>query len=241
MKSFTNEDLIINRKKWATRLSPVAMIMLVGGLVTNFMSLQQQDPSTLSLFFYTTIFLLGGGFITSTISAQLVNHWVKEPRADQHLENILQSFDNKHVLFNYTTDAPHVLLTPTKIYSITVKGHDGKISVNKNRWRRAFSWGRLLRAFMDEGLGNPSADALQHADKLRNKLHNALDEQADGITVLPLVVFTDPKVELTVEDPEVPVMKGGKLKTFIRENTRGSAINSEKRQKIAQFLAGETK
>ncbi len=233
MKIITNEALIAKRKKIATRLSPLAMVLLLGGLATNIISLR--DDAVSPLLFYATLALLVLGFLTSTIATGLINRWVREPRADQHLTNALKGFDNKHTLFNYTAKAPHILISPTRLYAITTKFHDGQVSVKNGKWHRNFSFGRLLRFFADEGLGNPTLEAQQNAQILTKLVTSNLPEAAD-IPIQPVIVFTDPKIDLTVEGSDVPVLKGKQLKTFIREGTKGASIAADTRKKLISLF-----
>jgi len=235
MKVITNEPLVAKRKKLATRLSPLAMVLLLGGLATNIISLR--DEALSPVLFYATLGLLILGFLTSTVATGLINRWVREPRADQHLASALKGFDNKYTLFNYTSKAPHVLVAPNRLYAITTKFHDGTVNVSGSKWRRKFTVGRLLRIFADEGLGNPTLEARQNAQIVVKLLKENLPDQAADISVEPVIVFTDPKVDLTVEDPEVPVLKGKQLKTFVRDATKGPSIPAEIRKQIIALLS----
>ena len=76
MKVSTNTELIENRKKWAKRIAPVTMLLLVGGLITNFLSINSPE------YFRQTLILLALGFVSAIFSSNLANNWVREPRAD---------------------------------------------------------------------------------------------------------------------------------------------------------------
>jgi hypothetical protein len=234
MKVITNEELIAKKRKQANMVTPFAMVFLLGGLVTNFLSIRG-GPTT-SIFSIVTIVLLGLGFIAATISSHLVNHWVREPRSDQILVNALKGFDNKHFLFNYTTGVPHVFLTPTMIYAITPKLTNGEISVKERKWHRKFKLSRIFRFFGEEGLGNPTLEAEHNRDKLVQylKKHGA---NIDSIPIETMLLFTSPTVELTIENSAVPVLTGGKLKKFIRQSTQGTVIDADQHQTLVEALS----
>ncbi len=239
MKVITNEKKIAQRKKWAGILSPIAMVLLLGGLGLNIASLRTTNSGEINpMYFYGTLALLILGFIFSNISSHLVNHWVKEPRADQTLAKALKGFDSKNYLFNYTGKAPHVLLTPQKVYTIITKGHNAKIEVDGKKWKRPFSVGRLLRFFAEENFGNPTLEAEQNAEIVAKKLAEILPDTAT-VPLQPLIVFTHPDADLTIRNTEIPVLKAGKLKSYIRENSKGQAIPYEIRQLIVQTFSGE--
>ena len=95
MKVTTNIELVENRRKWAKRIAPVTMLLLVGGLITNFLSINSPE------YFRPTLILLALGFVSALISSHLANNWVREPRADQVLEQVLKKFGNDYALLNY--------------------------------------------------------------------------------------------------------------------------------------------
>jgi hypothetical protein len=149
MKVITNTDIIENRSKWARRVSPLAMLVLLAGFLVNLYSIFYgiDRPE----FTQYTLILLTIGFILAIVSSHLVNRWVREPRADQVLSTVLKKFGKDYVLFNYTISPPHILLTPSRTYVIVVKRQSGQITVKGDRFSRKFSWGRLFRFFADEG------------------------------------------------------------------------------------------
>ncbi len=239
MKIITNEKKIAQRKKWANILSPIAMVLLLGGLGLNILSLRNSNDGQITpIYFYGTLVLLVLGFIMSNISSHLVNHWVREPRADQTLAKALKGFDSKHYLFNYIHKAPHILLTPHKVYVITTKGQKDTVSVDGEKWKRPFSLMRALRFFAQESFGNPTLEARQNAAAAAKTLDAILPEDAD-VALQPLIVFTNPDVDLTVNNPTIPVLKSTKLKSFIREQNKGPAIPHDIRQALITGLSGD--
>ncbi len=241
MKVITNEKKIAQRKKWASILSPIAMVLLLGGLGLNIASLRTTANGEVDqTYFYGTLLLLVLGFIFSNISSHLVNHWVKEPRADQTLAKALKGFDSKNYLFNYTNKAAHILLTPQKVYAITTKGQNGTIEVDGKKWKRPFSVGRLLRFFAEENFGNPTFEAQQNADVVYKLMDAVLPEDA-GVPLEPLIVFTNPDVQLTIHSTEIPVLKATKLKSYIRENSKGPAMDREHFLKLIEIFSGDEK
>jgi hypothetical protein len=232
MRVYTNNQLITSRAKWARRIAPLTMFFLIGGLITNFMSMNQPQ------YFQPTLILLALGFVFATASSHLVNRWVREPRADQVLSATLKKFGNDFALFNYTAPPPHVLLTPSRLYAIVVKNQDGQITVNGRRFSRKFTWSRFFRFFADEGLGSPAAEAENRVDKLEKFLRQNLGE-ADLPEIKPLIIFTHKDVELVVENADIPVMRTNELKTYLRDQEKSRTISAPQRHKLSQLLAGQ--
>ena len=231
MKAVTNTKLVEQRAKWAKRIAPLTMLFLIGGLVTNFLSINQPE------YFQPTLILLGLGFVSAIVSSHLVNHWVREPRADQTLDQLLKKFSNDYLLFNYTSAISHALVTPDGIYAIVVKNHDGQIRVEGRRFSRKFNWRRIFRLLADEGLGAPVAEAEKQAQKLNKQLGKSLaaEEIPD---IKPLILFAHKNVTLIVNDPAIPVMQSNELKSFLREQGKNRAVSAEQRKKLTDILNG---
>ncbi|RME75825.1 MAG: NERD domain-containing protein [Chloroflexi bacterium] len=232
MKAITNTDIIESRARWARRIAPLTLLFLIGGLITNFMSLSRPE------YFQPTLLLLALGFVFATVSSYLTARWVREPRADQILSNLLKKFSNDFILFNYTGPAPHILLTPTRLYVIAVKQHDGKISVKGRRFARKFSWKLFFRYFADEGLGAPASETENGVNKVQKLLAQELSPE-EMPEIHPLVLFTNKAVELDIDQPAVPVLRGSEFKTFIREENKQKRISNAQRQTITRLLGGQ--
>jgi hypothetical protein len=232
MKAITNTQIIESRSKWAKRIAPLTMLFLVGGLITNFLSINQPE------YFRPTLILLALGFVFATISSNLTNRWVKEPRADQILASLTKKFSNEFVLFNYTTSPAHILLTPSRLYVIVVKQQDGAVKVDGNRFSRNFNWKVLFRFFADEGLGSPASDAEKGVKKLDKLLRIELAEE-EIPEIAPLVLFSNKNVELAITDPAVPVIKGNEFKSYLRENNKEKNISAQQRHSLAEIIGGQ--
>jgi hypothetical protein len=151
----------------------------------------------------------------------------------------LKKFGNEYILFNYTTSsAPHVLLTPSRLYTILVKNQDGQIVVNGRHFSRRFTWARIFRFFADEGLGSPAKEANQNAATLEKFLRKNLSPGESTPEIRPLVIFSHKDVELIVNNPAIPVIRSNELKTLLRENDRSKAISSAQRETLAKILSG---
>ena len=229
MKTFTNISMVENRAKWAKRVAPVTMIFLFGGLIINFISFNRPE------YFQYAVISLGIGFVLSMVSSNLVNNWVREPRADQTLSATLKKFGNDFILFNYTSAAAHVLLTPTRLYVVIVRRQAGEITVNGERFSRKFSFIRLLRFFAEEGLGIPGGEVRNKRKKLYDLLKAELDDDAIP-EISGLVVFTSKDVVLNLNAPTLPVLTTSELKLYLRENDKSKLISAKARNQIIEIL-----
>ncbi len=233
MRVYTNTEIIENRVKWAKRIAPLTMLFLIGGLITNFMSIRQPE------YFRITLILLFLGFVFATISSYLTSRWVREPRSDQILANMLKKFGNDFMLFNYTSPPSHVLLTPTRLYVIVVKQQNGQITVKGHRFSQKFTWRRLLRLFADESLGAPVIEAENSHKKLYKLLDKNLPEE-EIPEIQPLVLFSSKELDLNIqEEPPIPVLRSNEIKNYLREENKSKNISADQRTTLTELIGGE--
>lgn len=155
------------------------------------------------------------GFLVSSVGTMNMNRWMREPRADQALAQGLKGFDARYRLYSYFLPAPHVLLSPQGLYVLTAMGQDGVIRYDGQKFRRDFSLVRLLRFMADEGLGKPLADADAQVAALRKFLDE--HDTGEGIEIQNLLVFFNPKAELSISDPPRPMIAPKGLKKALRK------------------------
>ncbi|MDE3089392.1 MAG: NERD domain-containing protein [Chloroflexota bacterium] len=214
MRLTTNDKLIERQSKIARYATFAGLAILVGSLITSF---NNTFPIAIA---YALLFV---GFVLAYIGAVLANKYVKEPRADHALEKALKGFDNKNHLYNYLLPAPHVLLMPAGLLLLRVKTQDGPISCKGEKWQRPFQISRVFGGMGQEGLGNPAAELRDDIAKMKEWLADKLDNAA----IVPIdgyVVFSDPRVQLTVEEPTVPVVRVEDLKEALRKSKRGAPL-----------------
>jgi hypothetical protein len=211
----------------------LGLVVLGGGLIASFNE---------AYYFWSLPSLLVG-FVLANVSAYNANRYVREPRADHVLEKALRGFDNTFHLFNFTTAVPHALLTPSRLYAVTVKGQDGVIRQQGNRWRRPFNIKRFFFFFNEEMLGNPTRDALANVERLRDQLGKEIEGEMPPIE--PVVVFTHPNVTLELGDrasdggDDVPVVLAKDLKKHLRGQSKGAVMDAELRRQLTDVLQGD--
>ena len=229
MRVYTNEPLIKARAKLGKRASLIGLLVLLAGFVISLMS-------SIPYSFYISLACLVIGFAVSNIGVYNANQWVKEPRADQVLVQGMKGLSNKFALYNYTWVVPHVLLTPAGIGVFLVKSQEGKISAKGGRWRHAFSARRLFSFFGAEPLGNPERDLEMYT----NAAKKSLAAQLPGVDV-PIrsaVLFSSPKVDLSLENPPVTVLTPKQIKGWMRGFPEVEALNVEQRRTLASAFLG---
>lgn len=202
MRTKTNEKLVKRNRSIAQYLFFASFGILIAAFIVNLNFNPNSSESTLLL--ALPLFLLPLGLIATLASVRMTNLWVRLPRPENALRDGLKGLSNKSVLYNYYHfPARHVLLCPQGIFTITVRFQDGSYTVKGDRWvTHGGVFDTLVRIFRRDGIGNPTADAItaaRHVQKL-------IDPIVSGITVQPIIVFIDPRAQVSVEETSVPIL-----------------------------------
>ncbi len=203
MRIITNSKLAQRNKQWAQYLFFASFGLLILGLfVTNRQLTPGQDANVLLDIILPTA-VLPVAFIMTIVSVRMTNLWARLPRPEKAIEDSLKGIPPKTTLFNYYHfPARHVLICPAGVYAIVTRFQDGSQSCQGDVWRTSRSLlGRLASIFRFDGIGNPTADALRAAEHVKSQMTSA----GIDVEVKPLVLFVDPRVSLSVDDPVVPV------------------------------------
>src|SRR5207249_8638647 len=112
----------------------------------------------------------------------------------------------------------HFLIGPPGILVIEVRHQEGEVFVKDDEWQRRPGIGAFLRGVAEGRLGNPSRDAARDEAALGAYLAERVGpELAESVPVQGSALFVNPRVQLVVEDPSIPVLIPRNLKQFVRE------------------------
>lgn len=220
MRIVANNTLIRRNRKTATRLFFFSLIILLFGFfVANAPLFGMGEPED----FTSQLYLLGMplvliiGFTSTMISVRLTNLWIRQPRPEMVITEALKGAVHKNsALYHYLHfPARHVLIAPQGVFVLITRFQDGKITVKGKRWRiHKGPIGALFTLFRLDGIGNPNLDADQAVSYIRY----IIQDYDETIPVQPIIVFVDPRVRLTIEDPVIPVVHAdSKLKPSLRD------------------------
>ncbi len=174
------------------------------------------------------------GFILASIGGYNTRRFGRSPRPDERIAKELKGFDDRYSLYTYLAPAAFVFMGPSGIYTFAVREHGGKIVNTGDKWQHKGSRLNFLLAFSNEGIGNPSADAVEDADKMQKFLaEHAADVPAE---VQPLVLFANPNAQLELKSPAVPVIKPDGLKALLRMRAKDHRLDNPTLQKLESLL-----
>ena len=214
MQVTANMKLIKQRGRLGSYASLAGLVVLVVGMIASF------KPEIM----WVSLVAIVLGFILAQYGGYSLRRWGRSPRPDQILENAMKGFDDRYHYYAWSLKVPYVLLGPQGLYVFTTRDQTGEVTVKGAQWRSKFGLGKAIMLFAQEGLGNPSAEAVDAATQLTEWIRS----KAPDLTVAaqPVVVFIDERAKLQVTEPTVPVLEAKNLKKWLRGAGKGDTLKA---------------
>ncbi len=228
MKVVRNDRYIQTRSKIGRYASLGGLAVLAGGLLASFLG--QQRPELITLSFVCLLI----GFVLSQVGIYYGNRFVRADRPDEVLTKALKGLDDRFVLYHYQLPTPHVLLAPDACYVLSVQQQSGKVSARGDRWKHPLGWKWLFAWASQESIGNPAKAAQLEVETLQAQLAKKLPNVE--VLLTPVIVFSNPDVELDVSGTAVPVIHIKKLKDWLRGVGKGQGLNSGTRAELLKLF-----
>ena len=262
MKIYRNLEEIEGKEKRGRRFSLVGLGILFVGLIASFVPtwLPPTEPATTPLtqflqqyWMWISFVALPVGFICASIGSYYINRFARRrwkgskilARPDELLERSLKGFDDKYAYFTWSLPAHYALVGPCGVIIFAARSDRGRVAVEGEKWREPFSVGRIFTIFAREGLGNPTGEVEEQANKLRALLaangagegkadsEHDVDGGAEGgvdsglgsVPIMGAAVFLNPEVRLTVENPNMPVLRSDQVKEYVRRQARQAKLS----------------
>lgn len=215
MRVVTNTALIQRNR----RISHISFFLSFGMVAASIFLGNRFSQSQPDLATYFNCIALPTLFLLVMFSVRMSNTWIREPVAWTALPEALRGLSSSAVMYNYILPARHVLVAPQGVFVLFPMFQDRSIIVKDDNWALASQGiGNILVFMRQEGVGNPTKDAILEAEDTQ-KLINKLIPEHD-IIVQPVIVFTHPEADVTTEgDQSVPVVKATgspSLRDFIK-------------------------
>lgn len=217
MKVVTNIKLIKRNSKIGQYTSIGALVILGIGLYISF---KMPDK-----FIYSMGALLLG-FVLSQVGMYYGNRWGRSPRPDELIDRGLKGLGREYTIYHYVTSASHLLVGPAGIWTLMPYYQSGVIVYEKKRWKSR-GGGFLqsyLRLFGQENMGRPEIESQTEIESTRRYLSRTLPDGCEVPPIRSLLLFTNPKVELKIEDAPLPAITPKDLKDFMREKSKEEPI-----------------
>jgi len=250
MRIYVNNDLIAKKGKLGRRLSMTGLVILGLGMLASFApgmikkwidsgNTLAQNPVVIWVYnggwLYLSLGALILGFILGQIGNAYMRRFLKPRRPDAVIARALKGFDDRNRLYVWASPAALAFVGPAGVFAIVTRDIAGKISIRDGKIHTPFSFKKLLTFFGGEEGGRPLEEAQSEAEKLEDWLNEKLGEDA-AVVVKPLVVFTNDKADLTIEDANVPILHYKQLKSFLRSQVKNKSINKTTLQQIVRVM-----
>ncbi len=210
-----DDQRIARLKRISQVTSFVGMGALLAGLFLVFL------PNTENLFFYQLLALFTG-WMLSQIGIYLGHRYLREPRPDEVLDEVLRKVARNGRIYHYLLPAAHVLLIPTGIIVFVAKYQSGNITVEGDKWKQTGMG--LRRFFGQERLGDPTREAAMSVEAVASYL-NKHAPTVEEVPIGAMVVFTSKgNKNLDLKNSTMPAMHYTKIKGYLRQQKRETPI-----------------
>jgi hypothetical protein len=201
MRVIINQALIDRYR----RISHILFFVSLAGMGIGFFYTWTADPnsqtSQLSCLILPILLLM------TLTSVRMANTWIREPRPVTSLSEALKGLGKRYTIFHHILPAPHVLIGPEGVFTLTTVWQERPYRVKGNKWYGEEGLMRKLNGYMRQDLlGNPFQTALFEAQRIQKLVDQIAPES--GVEVQPLIVFISPRASFEAEDPVLPVLYG---------------------------------
>ena len=158
MQSFVNQPFLAKRAKYSKWGLYVGFGSLFAGLMT---------ATRIPLLAYLLLLV---GLLGATFGSYMANRYVREPRVDQVLENMLGGMDKRYSLYSYYLPSDYVIVSHFGLTVVVPRTQDGEISYTDGRWRHKAGIRKVMQFFGEPSLGKPDQDLNRRSVTSRNGL-----------------------------------------------------------------------
>ena len=210
----------------------------IGFLILSSAMFLAMLPNALLLAYVAMI----GGFILFNIGMQGIGRWTRNPRNDQILDARMKNVSDQVTLVHYAklTDdkgkskvIDHLAVYNGGVLVLNGKEIDGAIEQKKSAWRKKGGMIRKMFAFSGPQLGNPSFEN----DRLVPLVENWLAQNQIEVDVTAATVFLHPRVELTIEEPDYPVLHAEEVPEFIHDLPADESFTADEKAHLVELLS----
>lgn len=227
MQIYRNDQFIQRRATLGRYANLGGMGILLVGLIVN-VSMRTEG-------LWLSLLALIVGFALYQVGMHYTLRYGRPDRPDQVLVKALKGFDNRYYLFQFTSPAGNVLVTPNACLVFTIKMQGKSIQYHNGKWQHAMGWRGFVFWLAGDSLGNPSKDAEGEADTLRRYLAKKLP--GVEVPIQPVIVFGNTAAEVEAGDSPIPALHFKKLKDWLRGPGKSGSLGAEARDQLIALLS----
>jgi hypothetical protein len=227
MQVYRDDQYIQRRAKIGRYANLGGMGILLLGLVVN-LSMQMEG-------LLLSMLALIVGFAMYQVGMYYTLRFGRPDRPDQILQKSLKGFDNRYTLFQYTSPAGNVLVTPNVCLVFTIKMQSKGIQYRNGKWQHNLGWQKFFLWLAGDSLGNPSREAQGEVNTLQRYLAKKLP--GVEIPLQPVIVFGNASAEVDAGDCPIPALHFKKLKDWLRGPGKSGSLSAGARDQIIGLLS----
>jgi len=178
-------------------------------------------------------------------SRKKVDDYRKGIKGEQAVINALKKLDDKYYLINDITlqqpygNIDHILLGPNDIFVIETKNYEGTIECNGDEWHRHYERRYGLK---DYSIDSPSKQVKRNAVNLKKFLSVAKDIfNHKNLFINGIIVFTEPNIDLNLNNPTVPVLRTEELRNYIENRKTNNQFTKNELESMAKSIIDASK
>lgn len=249
MKVYRNLTQIKKRETRGRRFSLVGLGILFVGLLASFVPtwinpLEPIQPGVMGFlqqyWSWVSFAALFIGFICASVGSYYINRYARRrwpgsrfyERPDEVLERSMKGLDDKYSYFAMSLPVGYALAGANGITIFAVRSDKGRVTVNGDKWREPFSFGRLFTIFAREGVGNPAQDLEDQKGKLRALFTEEVP--IDGVAV-----FLNQEIQLELSNPSVPALRADQVKDYLRARAREVKLSNAAIRTLTETLVAK--
>lgn len=165
---------------------------------------------------------------------------------EQIVIDALKNLNNSFYLINDITlqqpygNIDHILLGPNGIFVIETKNYKGNIECNGDEWHRLYENRSGPRDFT---MTSPSKQVKRNAVGLKKFLGNTTDimKNKPYLFINSILVFTEPDIDLRLNNPTVPVLEVGDIYDYISSFKTNNLFTNDELKSIAKVIIESSK
>jgi hypothetical protein len=263
MKIYRNTKEIKRRETLGRRFSLTGLGVLFVGLLVSFVPtwyppdapIQDGIVGFVQVYWsWISFAALFAGFLCASVGSYYINRYARRrwpgsrliERPDEVLERNLKGFDDKYGYFAMSLPVGYAVAGPNGVTVFAVRSDKGRVIVNGDQWKEPFSLGRIFTIFAREGVGNPSREIAEQAEKIRALL-TAANGQSEPATAVDLTtapiegvaVFLNAEIRLELNNPTIPALRADQLKDYLRGRAKEVKLNNASQRAILDILASQ--
>jgi hypothetical protein len=227
MQVYRNDQFIQRRAKLGRYANLGGMGILLLGLIVNLSSRTEG--------LWLSMLALIVGFALYQVGMYFTLRYGRPDRPDQALVRALKGFDNRYYLFQFTSPAGNVLVSPNACLVFTIKMQGRSIQYRNGKWQHSMGWRGFFLWLAGDSLGNPSREAEGEADTLRRYLAKKLP--GVEVPIQPVIVFGSATAEVEAGDSPIPALHFKKLKDWLRGPGKSGSLGAEARDQLIGLLS----